>query len=188
MTAVVRFAPVTGDEDAGLLGATERERCARLHDPRDRAAFVAAHVLVRECAGALLGFSPDSVRIEQHCPRCSGPHGRPSVVGHSGVHASLSHTRTHVAAVTAWSPCGIDVEPLRPVRPPDSALTPREREQLAMQTDPATAFLRLWVRKEALIKAGLGSLDALDELDADAHQERLNDWSGADAVGAWVVL
>lgn len=185
--ASVRFAVVTGAEDATLLNATERERCARLRQPDDRAAFVAAHVLLRECVASLLGLPPQGVTISQRCARCAGPHGRPTVIGHPGLYASLSHARTHVAAVAAWSPCGVDVEQARPMRPRPETLTPDEHGWLAQQADP-TAGLRLWVRKEALVKAGVGTLDTLDAVDTLAYAGHLTDWSDPAAVGASAVL
>lgn len=190
MSRVVRFAAVTGTADLGLLTPSELERRSRLRDPRDRDAFAAAHVLVRECAGELLGAAPDQVRIEQHCQDCARPHGRPSVAGQPDIHVSLSHTRSRVAAAAAWSPCGVDVELVRPVEPIRSALTPPEQTWLVRQSDVATAFLRLWVRKEALVKAGLAPLGELHRLDALQlpADVSVTDWSGGDAVGAVAIV
>lgn len=184
---VVRFEPVTGDEDARLLNAVERERCERFRFPEDRASFVAAHVLVRVCAAELLGLRPEEIGIVQRCEVCDGPHGRPTVTGRPEVSVSLSHTRGYVAAAAAFSACGIDIEPLRPVEPIESVLTARERRWLAKQPDPAGVFLRLWVRKEALVKAGLGRIEALNRIDALRPGGRLTDWSSADAVGAFAI-
>jgi enterobactin synthetase component F len=172
-------------EDAGLLTAAERERRDRLHRADDRAAFVAAHVLVRECAARLLGVEVGEVEIAQRCAGCGGPHGRPTVAGVPDVHVSLSHSRGVVAAAAAWSPCGIDVEPLRPIAPIAAVLTEAERAWIADQTDPSAAFLRLWVRKEALVKAGFGSLNDPLSLDALTPPVPVTDWTDGRAVGAF---
>ncbi|MFT3875160.1 MAG: 4'-phosphopantetheinyl transferase superfamily protein [Propioniciclava sp.] len=185
--AVVRFETVTGDEDAGLLTAAERQRRDLLRFAADREAFVAAHVLVRRCAGALLGCDPAEIEIVQRCAECGGPHGRPSVLGSPGVYVSLSHTRGWVAACAAFVPCGIDVEVIRPVAPIASVLTGYERAWMAAQPDAQATFLRLWVRKEALVKAGFGTLDHLAGLDALRPPGQVSDWSGGDAVGACAV-
>ncbi|HMS36396.1 MAG TPA: 4'-phosphopantetheinyl transferase superfamily protein [Arachnia sp.] len=193
---VTRFAPVTGSEDAAVLTVAERERRDRLHRADDRAAFVAAHVLVRECAARLLGVEVGEVEIVQRCAGCGGPHGRPTVAGVPDVHVSLSHSRGIVAASAAGPACGVDVEPLRPIAPIDAALTDAERMWLAAQAgtersrDPdqpglSGAFLRLWVRKEALVKAGFGTLNDPRSLDAVNPPVPVTDWTDGRAVGAF---
>lgn len=182
--------PGSGSVDDTALGEAERERRERLVDPDDRAAFVAAHLLVRECAGHLLGVGAAGLEISQSCDTCGhGGHGRPTLVGRDDVHLSLSHTRGCVAAIAAWTPCGIDVEAHHVGEAPSGVLTDREQEWVAAQPDPALAFTTLWVRKEALVKAGmsdLGSLDRLDVLDR-VPGARLEAWSEPPYVGAWAV-
>ncbi len=152
------------------LSDEEQSRRRALHRPADRAAFAAAHVLARVCAAELAGASAQGLTLRQRCPQCQGPHGRPSIVQLPAVHVSLAHSGGWVAAIAAPVPCGIDVElvPARtglPKLPIDRALAEAERRWLSRQADHALAFSRLWVRKEALIKAGVGSLDDLPVLD-----------------------
>lgn len=151
--------PVGADARETALTALERARRDRLRTPADLAAFTAAHLLVRACAATLIGCPPADVVINQHCTGCGADgHGRPSVQGHPQIWVSLSHTRGCVAAIAASQPCGIDVE-VRRTRPPVSgALTAEEARWVERQSDP-DAFTRLWVRKEALVKAGVGALD-----------------------------
>jgi 4'-phosphopantetheinyl transferase len=77
---------------------------------------------------------------------------------------SWSHADGAVAAVAATDPCGIDVEPrgapLDPVLLPQ-VLTPRERARVGAAAVPEDEFLRLWMRKEALVKATGHPLDAV---------------------------
>ena len=196
MTEIVRFAAVAEvDADLGLLTTTERARHERLIADVDKQAYVAAHVLVRECAAELLGTSREEIVIEQRCARCdSTEHGAPSVAGADAVRVSLSHARGQVAAVAATRRCGIDVEKVS--RGPDRALSPREAAWVAGQEDAAYAFTRLWVRKEALVKAGHGSMAAAQRLDVlsgdpsgDAPADRISDvrltqWEGSGFLGA----
>lgn len=192
MSEIVRFATVAEvDADLGLLTAAERARHERLVAEADKQAYAAAHVLVRECAAELLGTRRAEVVIEQRCERCgSVEHGAPSVAGAEAVRVSLSHARGRVAAVAATRRCGIDVE--RISRGPDRALSPRETAWVAGQEDAAYAFTRLWVRKEALVKAGHGSMAAAQRLDVlaeDGPADRIGDvritqWEGAGFLGA----
>ncbi|MER7560095.1 4'-phosphopantetheinyl transferase superfamily protein [Nocardioides sp. NPDC126508] len=164
---IARFSAVAEVEaDLGLLTAAERARHERLVAEADKQAYAAAHVLVRECAAELLGTTREEIVIGQRCARCgSTEHGAPSVAGDAGtvIQVSLSHTRGQVAAVAATSRCGIDVEKVS--RGPDRALSRREAAWVAGQEDAAYAFTRLWVRKEALVKAGHGSMAAAQRLD-----------------------
>nr|WP_237419216.1 4'-phosphopantetheinyl transferase superfamily protein [Kitasatospora sp. SID7827] len=158
------------DADERLLADYERERLRRFLRPADRDDYLAAHLLVRYCAAALLGTDPAEVAFGQRCPGCGeATHGRPYLTDRPGTHLSLSHSGGVVAAAAGPVPVGVDVEHLGP-RTSDPAaletvLSPAERALVRAHPDPTTAFLRLWVRKEALIKLGRTSLDALAELD-----------------------
>lgn len=182
-------APEAVEVDAALTPA-ETARRDRLVRPADRTAYTAAHLLVRACAADLLGVEPASLTLAQRCPSCGGEdHGRPRILDHPGVHVSLSHTRGQVAAVAAYSPCGVDVE-AAPASVPVSALTERERAWVSSQPNPPLAFARLWVRKEALVKTGVAARpDRIDALGPDGPADevaglRLTEWRASPALGA----
>ena len=72
------------------------------------------------------------------------------------VHFSISHTKKHVFCVLSDRPVGIDAEECDRVVKPALAkkiLSPEEAARYARETDPRTALLRLWVLKEAQVKA-----------------------------------
>ncbi len=155
-----------------LLTEEERARAARFHRESARRDFVAAHVLVRLCAGRLLGVDPARLAFAQHCPACrAAGHGRPLLTDRPDVYLSLAHTDGVVAAAAGHVPVGIDVE--RRVRGRGAevmrrVLTAAEFDLVAAHSDPDHAFLRQWVRKEALIKIGRTDLDSLGLLDLSA--------------------
>ncbi|MFD7641036.1 4'-phosphopantetheinyl transferase family protein [Kitasatospora sp. NPDC059795] len=161
------------DADERLLTDVERERADRFRRPADRDDYVAAHLLVRYCAAAHLGIDPADVAFGQQCPGCGRTgHGRPLLTDRPGVHLSLSHTGGNIAAAAGPVPIGVDVEHLGP-RNNDPAtlghvLSPAEAELVRRHPDPTRAFLRQWVRKEALIKLGRATLDRLPEIDLSA--------------------
>lgn len=162
--------------DVGLLGAAERARSASLRDPADRAAYVAAHLLVRECAAALTGRPVTALAVRQWCADCGAAgHGRPFLAGLPDVHVSWAHSRGAVVAAAAWHPVGVDVEAL----PSDGAavgrfpgLAPAERWQLRSAVDPPLLALRHWVRKECLVKVGTATLARIDRIDLSRLTER----------------
>ncbi|MFJ2773527.1 4'-phosphopantetheinyl transferase family protein [Streptomyces sp. NPDC087300] len=156
--------------DESRLAPYERRRAARLPAGPRRQDYLAAHVLVRLCAARLTGTHADTLVLAQHCDDCGrDDHGRPFLPGHPDLHVSLSHTTGAVAAAAGPEPVGVDVEDASAaVFDPAIAarvLTPAELTAVRADPDPARAFLRLWVRKEALVKVGLGTLGRLRELD-----------------------
>ncbi len=156
---VARSAEVLAGVPAGAgaaLTAIERERAAAFHAQADADDFVAAHLLARACVGAVTGAR--DVVLEQRCPTCGGPHGRPAVAGDPATHVSWSHSHGWVAAVAATVPVGVDLE-TRGRRHDVGRLaartgTPAEAAAVAADADPELAYLRMWCRKEALVKVG----------------------------------
>ncbi|MEU4324908.1 4'-phosphopantetheinyl transferase family protein [Nonomuraea dietziae] len=161
------------------LTGVERERAARFLREADRAAFVAAHLLVRHCAAAYLGLPPEKVTLLQHCEVHGPGHGRPYLEQAPELGVSLSHTRGYVCAAVGHGRVGVDAE-LVPPGPLDEglagqALTAGER---ATVTDNA-GLIRLWARKEALIKRGELTLDRLREVDlAQVGEGPRFEWQG----------
>lgn len=81
--------------------------------------------------------------------------GAPFLPAYPDLHISISHCRTAVAvAVCDKRAVGIDIESRRKV---DSGLMQRvctsdELDAIRRSDDPTMAFLRLWTRKEAVLK------------------------------------
>jgi 4'-phosphopantetheinyl transferase len=160
-----------------LLTPRERQRAGALRHPADRDAYVAAHQLVRHCAAALTGRPVDALELVQECADCgSTEHGRPSIAGVPGLHVSLAHTRGAVVAGADRRPIGVDVEGAR-TRDLDPAvlthtLTAAEATRVRAASDPPSAFLRHWVRKECLVKLGVVTLDELSRVELDPTTEQ----------------
>ncbi|MFF8729208.1 4'-phosphopantetheinyl transferase family protein [Streptomyces sp. NPDC015171] len=155
---------------ASVLSAAERRRFAAVRTERARADFVAARLLARLCVAWRTGGAVRDVVLEQRCPRCAGPHGRPRVRG-SRCGVSLAYADGVVAASAADHPVGIDIERLPGPDPgpgfgrPGQFLTRGELDRVRGSPAPRSAFLRIWVRKEALVKltaAGLPGMAGID--------------------------
>ncbi len=154
--------------DAAVLSAAERERAAAFRRAADRELYVAAHAGLRWFVAPFVGVAPEALEMgAAPCPQCGGPHGRPVLPQAPDLHVSLTHATGLAAVAVAASPVGIDVEPLaRPAADLDPLvpqLHPDERRAIAAAGHPHGALLRLWVRKEAAMKArGLGLAEPLD--------------------------
>lgn len=189
------------DDPWSWLTEAERIRGQGLLRESDRIDFVAAHVLVRQAVGRSAGVDPRDVLITQTCAECGGPHGRPQPPAHPRLHASLSHSSGWVAACARSRPCGVDIEnvaSLRGVGVVESALTPADRWWVERSADPVRSFGRLWVRKEALLKAGAVDHAGLPDVQLSRGDELVSSWQGyhlaelhapdaVDVVGAMAV-
>ncbi|WP_405471923.1 4'-phosphopantetheinyl transferase family protein [Streptomyces anulatus] len=145
--------------DEHLLAPWERRRLAGIRVPGRRDDVVAARLLLRLCASRVTGLPPDAVEPAQRCPGCGRDgHGRPYLPDHPELGVSYSHADGLAAAAVGPGPVGIDVEPLTR-RPGPLAVLRRmlpedEVDAACAGPDPGPALLRLWVRREALFKAG----------------------------------
>ena len=132
-----------------VLSREEAERAARFVFPGLGEVWTGARVLLREVLGRATLIPAADVRIRV------GEFGKPSV---DGVEFSLSHTGSVVLIGLGDLPLGVDVEKIpeeRTVEQVGSSFHPREAEELLglPAEDRPEAFARVWVRKEALLKA-----------------------------------
>ncbi len=136
-----------------MLDAADLARVRRRRASRDREQLTLAYALHRAMLGAVLGMPAEGVplyRDAKGCPRLEG-----------GIAAtSLSHTDGAIAiAVTRASTVGIDIEPAERAgvmcEIAGRLCHPRELHAANATPEPrrGAAWLALWVRKEALLKA-----------------------------------
>jgi 4'-phosphopantetheinyl transferase len=140
-------------------------------------ARAAAHLLVRWCAARVTGRPPAALRIQQRCAECgSADHGQPFLVGFPDLHISLAHRPGAVVAAVGSVPVGVDVEVPDPrlaqAIPVPDLLSPGEIDHIRESADPSMALLRLWVRKECLVKLGVATLDSLRTVDLSGTVDR----------------
>ena len=132
-----------------VLSRDETERAARFVFPGLGESWSAARVVLREVLGRATLTPAADVRIR------TGEFGKPSI---DGVEFSLSHKDATVLIGLGDLPLGVDVEKIpddRTVRQVGPSFHPREAaELLGLPADERPgAFARVWVRKEALLKA-----------------------------------
>jgi 4'-phosphopantetheinyl transferase len=159
------------DRAERLLDENERRRALRLRQETHRARWVVAHAIQRVELAAFLGCHPERVRY-QHSPE-----GRPSLLpaptGHNYPDFNISHSDDLLLmGISVCGRIGVDVEAWAPASVPDreplwETLSEDEAQWVAAQHDPYAAFVRLWTRKEAIVKAvGFGLPNELTAINA----------------------
>lgn len=136
-----------------LLSDAEHERAARIRATGLRIDFVVARAVLRAELGRELGCDPVDIALRTTST------GKPVLDG--GARPELSVTHTDGLLLVAWHPVlpvGIDAERAdRALHPAlfDRVTAPSERVALAALPASlrSTGLLRLWVRKEAVVKA-----------------------------------
>jgi 4'-phosphopantetheinyl transferase len=149
----------------GILSPEERETADRFVFDADRVRYIAAHTALRTLLGDHLGRDPRGLRFART------PGGKPYLIDEP-VRFNLSHSGNYaVIGISDSSEIGVDTEQIRDdIEYRDIAaryFSPVEYSWLidGSDTEQRERFYRLWVVKEAFLKAtgeGLGTpLDAV---------------------------
>lgn len=150
-----------------ILDPEERARAERFRFRLDAERYVARHIYLRQVLGSYLHVPPQAVRISRT------QLGKPRLDAASGIDFSASHSRGRaIIAVSRGARVGVDIERVRHI---DDALdlatchmTEQEVARLRAGHDASRsqAFLEVWTRKEATVKAvGMGLHLPLDSFD-----------------------
>jgi 4'-phosphopantetheinyl transferase len=143
--------------DLASLSDAERGRAAGLADVRARSRFILTRIWMRRILARESGVSPDRLDLR------IGPYGKPYAAGCAGdrrLSFNLSHSGARaLLGVCRQAEIGIDIERVREGL--DGERVARRvfsaGEQAAWRSaapgDRPAAFMRLWVRREASLKA-----------------------------------
>jgi 4'-phosphopantetheinyl transferase len=139
---------------AGTLSRDELDRADRYHFEGDRQRFLIGRGLLRHLVNRYVEIPPANVNIAY------GPFGKPSIGKGCPLQFNLAHSEDLIVyAFTYRRQLGIDVEKINPsVDALDLAATfctAPELQALSLLSNEARqqTFFRLWVRKEAFLKA-----------------------------------
>lgn len=126
---------------------------------------------------AALAIPDASVRIGKRCATCgSGDHGKPFLVNAPEQAISIAHAADRTAVATYAGPqVGVDLESTAaPMLEPSDLLTVEEARQVGVlpAADRAAALRRLWVLKEAVVKAtGTGLAVPLSSITLEQYDD-----------------
>jgi 4'-phosphopantetheinyl transferase len=151
-----------------ILSTEERERAGRYAFAKDAYRFRLCRAMLRQGLAGYLRKTPREITFAANC------YGKPFLAEHQALHFNVTHSGgLGLIAFSTAGEVGIDVEAIeRGVEFVDIAaayFTEKESAMVAAAQTPqeqARIFLRLWTRKEAVLKAagfglqgGLGTVD-----------------------------
>ena len=142
------------DAHLELLDHRERERWARYQRQADRDRFALGSAVVRGLVAHLDDTVPSRVALDRTCPTCGAQHGPVTTPGRAW-RCSVSHSGSFAVAAAVGSSganqLGVDLET---GCPPDwRALLPDVVAPEEVTPEHEQAFVTMWVRKEAVLKA-----------------------------------
>jgi len=139
------------------LSCDELAKAGRFRSDLHQARYIIGRAALRRVLADRLGCSPAAIRFSY------GRNGKPTLEGGRGhVEFNLAHSGGDaVIALARDAAIGVDIELLRPIEDVESlarlVFSDVERRELEFASDPVSAFLNGWTRKEAYVKAlGLG--------------------------------
>lgn len=160
--------------DESKLCTEELIRADQYADEHLRSDWVISRVLLRYVLSFVSSTAPEEVELKaEPCTRCAKEHGKPffTIVGAPTAYQfSLSHVAGSSLLAIGTVRCGVDLEQSADERRTAlvaSQLHPLEQLDLEKLTgeDMTEEFTRIWVRKEALLKAdGRGLSVGFDDL------------------------
>lgn len=138
-----------------LLDQSENGRAALLKCERARQRTIAGRGMLREILGGYLGIEANAVQL------AAGGHGKPFLVAAKArLCFNLAHSGDDFLLVVAANrEVGVDIETIDPGKPLSQmagmVFSRQEQEQWSALASPRReeAFYRVWVRKEACLKA-----------------------------------
>jgi 4'-phosphopantetheinyl transferase len=149
---------VPDDVLTAVVPEAEQRRAGRYRQRVDRQRSMVGAWLLRAAVAVQTGERPGEILVDHTCTDCGQQHGRPRLPA-SGIEVSVSHAGERVAvAVTRLGEVGVDVE-FTPLAAhfdrelAENTLSSWELAHLDGSAHPGADFHRLWVRKEALLKA-----------------------------------
>lgn len=139
----------------------------RFANPHDRTVRLVSSLLLRYAVIQQIDDAPLPCQVARDA------FGKPYLPQLPAWYISMSHSGNHVFCALGKAPLGIDVECVRAVAPNVKARVCTPQEQQWLTTQPETAFIELWTRKEAVVKAlGMGLRIPLSTV--EVHQQMVS--------------
>ena len=134
-------------EALGEISASRREKALKFKHEQGQRECVLAYLLLKRALMEVYGIEGNPEMVEQEG-------GKPMLKDHPEIHFNLSHCKSAVACVIGDEPVGVDIDRIRNYNAQLARHTMNDNElqEIENNADEARAFIRLWTKKEALLK------------------------------------
>ncbi len=134
-------------EALGEISASRREKALKFKHEQGQRECVLAYLLLKRALKEVYGIEGNPEMVEQEG-------GKPMLKDHPEIHFNLSHCKAAVACVIGDEPVGVDIERVRNYNAQLARHTMNDNElhEIESSADPSRTFIRLWTKKEALLK------------------------------------
>ncbi len=142
------------------ISPERREKALKFRFEQGQRECVLAYVLLKRALKDMYGIDENPRLTEQE-------DGKPVLTDYPHIHFNLSHCKEAVACVVGDEPVGVDVERIGRYTEQlaDYVMSEEEVSQLNTSDSPEREFIRLWTKKEALLKlTGEGIRDDLKKV------------------------
>lgn len=149
----------------GDISEQRREQALRFKHELGQRQCVASYLLLKKALKEMFGIDANP-----QFDYLGG--GKPVIHGHPDIHFNISHCKTAVAVAVDSVPVGVDIETVRPYKPrlAQYVLSQAELAQVEASEHPDVEFIKLWTRKEALLKlTGEGIRGNLQSVETTSH-------------------
>ena len=161
-----------------LVSAQRREQALRFKHLFGRFTCLKSYEMLQQCVAEVCSNVSEGSDYKQRLQQWNGlfvynEHGKPMLQNADtgevipAVDFSISHCKEGIAVAIAPHPIGVDIESFRQYSESLLRKTMNEQEILLIQqsADPSVEFIKLWTKKEALLKMqGTGLVDELPEV------------------------
>lgn len=152
------------------LPGQRREQALKFKFPLGRKTCVLVYQLL--CKGLQEEYGITEMPVFEY-----GEHGKPFIIGHKDIHFNMSHCKKAVMCYVSDSPVGVDVEMIDRGNESLISYTMSEEEQAQIHASsaPLTEFIKLWTKKEALLKlTGEGINDDMKSVLSPENTRNIN--------------
>lgn len=130
-----------------LMTEEKKTRVSRFKNADDKKRSVCAEMLAKRMIAEKFFVSPCDVRI-------SAKEGGQPLCENFNIHLSLSHSGDYAVCAVSDAPIGIDIQKIVPYNPKtaERVCSPSELYAIENSKDKAAEFIKLWTKKEAVLK------------------------------------
>ena len=130
-----------------ITDSKKRARISRYKHMKDRKLSVCAEMLAKKAIADIFSVSPYDVELS------ADVNGKPFCRNFK-IELSLAHSGDYAVCTVSDAPVGIDVQKIVPYNPKTAGkvCSDAELEAIELSSDKAAEFIKLWTKKEAVLK------------------------------------